>query len=327
MRPRLLIIFAALATLLCGKGSLPAGQLAPLIAKPLFQFTEAETGAYLGHLAATEPDLRQRVVHLARKNLGQPYELYLLGEMPFETHDPQPLYCLGQSDCLVFIEHIYAMSLSRDWTGFFRLLQRIRYTDGRLGVATRNHYTEVDWNPSNRWLLADLTAEIAGDKAAKYSGKIDRSRFLRQRYQLETNFPILSHQQVFLPYTEIARALPHLRDGDAINLVRGVAKPGEPVNDTFGGNAWIGHVGLIARGPDGALHVIHSAEPAVREETIEQLIARETKDHAARDAAGKPRLLGFKFLRLQDDPLARLRELDGPDAPRVTLPGGLPAKF
>ena len=58
---------------------------------------------------------------------------------------------------------------------------------------------------------------------------------------------------------------------------------------------------------------------------IDELITRETKDNSARDAAGRPRLLGFKFLRLTDDPLAGLRQLDGDNAPRVSLPGGRPA--
>lgn len=325
MRPLPLLV-AALLVLPGASGTpLPTERLAQLVAKPLYQFTEAETGAYLGHLQATEPDLRRRVLHLARKNLGQPYELYLLGEMPFETHDPQPLYCLGKSDCLVFIEHIYAMALSSDWPGFMRLLQRIRYRDGEIGVVTRNHYTETDWNPSNRWLVRDITAELAGAPAARFKGRIDRSRFLRNRYKLETSIPVVEHEQVFLPYSEIDRVRAHLREGDAINLVRGVVKPGDPLTDTFGGNAWIGHVGLIARGPGGELHVIHSVEPAVREETVDELIARETRNLPERDAARKPRLLGFKFLRLEEDPLGNLRRLDGDRSPRVTLPGGRPA--
>ena len=164
--------------------------IAPLLAKPLYQFTESETGRYLAHLQATEPDLRRRIVHLARKNIGQPYEIYLLGEMPFETYDPQPIYCLGKSDCLVFTEHIYAMALTRDWTGFIRLLQRIRYRDGHLGVASRNHYTEIDWNHSNRWLVRDLTTELAGAKAVPYEEKIDRAKFLLGRYGLKTSVPI-----------------------------------------------------------------------------------------------------------------------------------------
>ncbi len=306
----------------------PAAAAAPrsvaqLASVPLYQFTEPEVGAYLAHLAAAEPDLRARIVHLARKNLGQPYEIYLLGEAPFETYDPQPLYCLTKSDCLVFTEHTLAMALSRDWTGFFRLLQRIRYRDGQIGVATRNHFTEADWNPSNRWLATDVTAELAGDAAKKWDAKIDRARFLRSRYRLETKLPVEHLRDTYLPYEAIARADARIQPGDIIELVRGIVKPGAPASDIFGGNAWIGHVGLAARGPDGALHVIHSAEPKVREESMTALIARETAHNAEKDAAGKARLLGFKILRLAADPLANLRQLDGPAAPRVTLPGTL----
>jgi len=58
----------------------------------------------------------------------------------------------------------------------------------------------------------------------------------------------------------------------------------------------------------------------VREEPIAEFIARSREKAAAPGA--KQRLVGFKFLRLADDPLAQLRQLDGPDAPRVTLPNG-----
>jgi hypothetical protein len=300
----------------------PADPIPPLLAKPLYQFTEAEVGRYLGYLQQTEPDLRRRVVQLARKNLGQPYELYLLGEMPFETYDPQPLYCLAKSDCLVFAEHTYAMALTRDWTGFMRLLQRIRYRDGQIGVVTRNHFTETDWNPSNRWLVRDLTAELAGPHAVRFDEKIDRSRFLQNRYHLTVTVPVEQHREVYLPYAEVGLADPQLRDGDCVEIIRGIVKPGTPANDIFGGSAWIGHVGLVARGTDGSLHIIHSSDPMVREETIGQFIARETAHNAERDATGKARLLGFKFLRLEADPLANLRALDGADAPHVTLPSG-----
>ncbi|MDI1335228.1 MAG: DUF1460 domain-containing protein [Lacunisphaera sp.] len=290
--------------------------------KPLYQFTEAEVGPYLDHLQATEPDLRKRIVHLARKNLGQPYELYLLGEMPFETYDPQPIYCLGRSDCLVFAEHTLAMALTRDWSGFMLLLQRIRYRDGHLGVVTRNHFTETDWNPSNRWLARDITNEIPGGKPVKFFERIDRAKFLLGRYHLKVSIPVEDHTDTYFPYADVALAAPQLRDGDLINVVRGIVKRGTPANDIFGGSAWIGHVGLVAHGADGSLHIIHSSDPMVREETIDQFIARETAHNAERDATGKARLLGFKFLRLEDDPLANLRQLDGAGFPHVTLPGG-----
>lgn len=315
----LVIVFAAGSAVFAAES---ADNIQPLLAKPLYQFTEAEVGRYLAHLQATEPDLRRRIVDLARKNLGQPYEIYLLGELPFEAYDPQPLYSLGKSDCLVFTEHTYAMALGADWTGFMRLLQRIRYREGRIGVVTRNHFTETDWNPSNRWLVRDITAGIAGDRVLRFAEKIDRAKFLLGRYHLATAIPVENHTETCLPYAELARAAPHLRDGDCVEIVRGIVKPGVPASDIFGGAAWIGHVGLVAHAPDGTLTIIHSAAPAVREEPLAAFIARETARNAERDAAGQPRLIGFKFLRLEDQPLANLRQLDGPDAPRVTLPDG-----
>jgi hypothetical protein len=309
-------------TATCKKLGLDAGEITKLVEKPLYKFTEAEVDSYLKFLSATEPDLRKRIVHLARKNIGQPYELYLLGEMPFEPYDPQPIYCLGKSDCLVFSEHTYAMALSRDWPSFMRLLQRIRYRDGQLGVVTRNHYTEADWNISNRWLVEDITAKLAGESAVKFHEAIDRSKFFKNRYKLTVNVPVEQHDDIYLPYAEIDRAKSQLQDGDFVNIVRATSKPGAPQNEIFGGNAFVGHVGLIGHGENGDVHLIHSTEPRVREETIESYITRSTKDLKAKDAAGKPRLVGFKFLRLQNEPLKMLKAIDGPDAPRVTLPGG-----
>ncbi|MEM8945846.1 MAG: N-acetylmuramoyl-L-alanine amidase-like domain-containing protein [Planctomycetota bacterium] len=309
----------------------PAGEIAPLVAKPLYEFTEAEVDIYLQYLQALEPDLRRRIVHLARKNLGQPYDLYLLGEMPFEHYDPQPIYCLGKSDCLVYSEHTYAMALADDWPSFMSLLQRIRYRDGQIGVATRNHYTEADWNPSNRWLVEDITTKLADDRAMTFRQRIDRSKFLKNRYQLNVEIPIEQHEDVYLPYEAIELAKPHLAEGDFVNIVRGRPDPDAEKNSIFGGSAWIGHVGLIVHGTDKQggkqINIIHSAKPQVREEPLDTFISESTKDLAARDAAGKARLLGFKFLRLQSNPLDRLRRLDGPDAPRVTLPKGGRAVF
>ena len=292
----------------------------PLLDKPLYRFSEAEVGLYLKYLHAAVPDLRQRVVHLARKNIGQPYEIYLLGEMPFETFDPQPIYCLTKSDCLVFCEHTYAMALTSDWPGFIRMLQRIRYHDGQIGVATRNHYTEADWNPSNRWLVREITGEIAGDKAVKFEERIDRSKFLLKTFGCKVDLPVEDHHDAYLPIAEIALALPQLQDGDFVNIVRGAVGPvSHPNTEVYGGDAWVGHTGLIARGADGSVHLIHSSEPAVREEPLTEFIARSVA--AGHAPSAKQRLLGFKFLRLEPDPLANLRKIDGDQTPRVTLPG------
>jgi hypothetical protein len=209
-----------------------------------------------------------------------------------------------------------------------KMLQRIRYRDGQLGVATRNHYTEADWNVSNNWLVDDLTAKLAGDRAVEFTETIDRAKFLKNRYHLDVKIPIEKHEDIYLPYEEIERAKAELQDGDFVNVVRATAKPGSAIqNEIFGGSAFVGHVGLIGHGPNGEVHMIHSAEPKVREETIDAYIARSIKDKEAKDAAGKPRLVGFKFLRLRAEPLKNLQKIDGIDAPRVTLPSGGKAEF
>ena len=313
------------------KANLSVEQIAPLVSKPLYDFNEAEVDIYLQYLQAFEPDLRRRIVHLARKNIGQPYDLYLLGEMPFEPYDPQPIYCLVKSDCLVFSEHTYAMALGHDWPSFMSLLQRIRYRDGQIGVATRNHYTEADWNPSNSWLVNDITAKVGGDRVVEFQQRIDRSKFLKKRYKLLVDIPVEQHSDVYLPMESIDLAKPHLAEGDFVNIVRGKVDQNAAKNSTFGGSAWVGHVGMIVFGTDDqgkrVVNLIHSTKPQVREEPIDQYIARSTENLAEKDAAGKARLLGFKFLRLESDPLAKLQEVDGPDAPTVTLPKGGRAAF
>jgi hypothetical protein len=232
--------------------------IAELKEKPLYKLSEAEVGDYLGELHATEPNLRRRIIDLARKNIGQPYDIYLLGEFPFETYDPQPMYSLTKSDCLVFTEHTYAMALTSDWPSFMKLLQRIRYYDGQIGVVTRNHFTESDWIKSNAWLVRDITSEIAQDAGVKFAEKIDRAKFLKGRYKLDVDIPVEEHHDLYLPYTEIDRIGDLVQEGDCINVVRAAVKPGDPPSQPADGTVFVGHVGLVARGPDGTLHMIHS---------------------------------------------------------------------
>jgi hypothetical protein len=285
--------------------------VAQLREKPLYEFSERDVDAYLKYLQQTEPDLRKRIVHLARKNLSQPYELYLLGEAPFEQTDPQPIYCLDRSDCVVFAEHTLAMALSDSWPSFMSMLQRIRYRDGQIGVVTRNHYTEADWNRSNTWLARDVTDELGGESVVRFSQKVDRARFFKDRYKLEEPIAIETIEESFIPYERIESVKSRLRDGDIVNFVTG-----------RDGGYWVGHVGLVARGPDGTVNLIHSAAPMVREEPVEAYIARATEGAAEKDAAKKARFRGFKFLRIQDDPIANLQAVDGAAAPRVSTPPG-----
>jgi Protein of unknown function (DUF1460) len=282
-------------------------ELERLIAKPLYRMKPAEVGRYLAYLQAFEPNLRERVAHLARKNIGQPYEIFLLGEFPYETIDDQPLFNLEKSDCLVFAEHTYAMALAHSWPDFFWLLQRIRYRDGVIGVTTRNHYTDADWNPQNKWLVQDVTLELAGKSAATYTTTIDRARFFKERYKLEQSVAAETITQPYVPVANVAGVTPQLQQGDFVNVI-----------SIINGEHLVSHVGLVVLGSNGERHIVHSAEPAVREETFASFIARVTARESRKP--GKT-LVGFAFLRLNDNPAVPPMK---PQPRPATFPAALP---
>ncbi|MDR7273085.1 hypothetical protein J2X20_005770 [Pelomonas saccharophila] len=272
------------------KVGLDATELASLLNKPLYKMQPAEVGRFLAFEQLDQPSLRQRVAALARKNIGQPYELFLLGEFPYETYDAQPLFDLSKSDCVVFAEHTYAMALSASWAEFFWVLQRIRYRDGIIGVATRNHYTEADWNLANRWLVQDVTAALGAPTQA-YHQRIDRQAFLKKQFKIQRDIPVQNFDDVYVAKQDVAAIEAQLQDGDFVNIISSRA-----------GEAWASHVGLIVTGADGSRHLLHSAEPQVREETLQGFIARMAERDARQAGQNKPRLAGFKFLRLNDAP-------------------------
>jgi len=277
-----------------GTAQAPAAPVAleTILQKPIYQMSPVEAGRYVAWQHAAEPDLRKRIAAIGRKNIGQPYILNLLGEFPFEVHDNLPLFSLDHSDCVVFAEHTYAMALSRSWEEFFWMLQRIRYKDGVIGVATRNHYTELDWNVANRWLVTDISAALAGAGGPAYDMRVDRARFLKTRHNTVREIPVETSRQAYVPKESVAAIAAQLQEGDFVNVI-----------STRNGEHWASHVGLVVLGPNGERHFLHSSEPKVREETFESFIARALEREArnAREGKNGQRLAGFKFLRLNEN--------------------------
>ncbi len=259
--------------------------------RQLFQMAPTEVDRFIASMHGAEPDLRKRISTIGRRNIGQPYKLNLLGEFPYQLHDALPMFSLEYSDCVVFVEHTYAMALSRSWEEFFWMLQRIRYKDGIIGVASRNHYTEVDWNINNRWLVSDVTAALAGPDALSYAMTVDRSSFLRTTHRTVHEVPVQTSRETFMSPQTLLKILPQLHDGDMLNVVS--------VRD---GKHGVSHVGLIAIDADGRRNFLNSAEPQVREESVDQFFARYAEREArnARDGRNGLKLAGFKVLRLNE---------------------------
>lgn len=315
-------------------------KLIELKSKPIYKFSEKDLDIYLGYIHKAIPNLRDRIVHIGRKNIGQPYQIFLLGEFPFELYDSDPMYCLQKSDCVVFSEHTYAMALSRNWPEFFAMLQRIRYKNGQIGMVTRNHYTEADWDINNSWLVEDITEELLGDRAAIFHENINRANFFK-KHNLGQDIPIQHFSTKYIPCALLPEVVGKLQSGDFVNVVRGYEEP-----------SWVGHTGLITVAPDGTRDFLHSTPPKVTEQPILEYMQSAVdrypeieKNNAHVDEMNKQgktfeyksvlffkkkielqkqaKLYGFKFLRLRENPIANLRLIDGPDAPKVTAPLGL----
>ncbi len=244
--------------------------------KQIYQMTPQEAGTFITEVRQAEPDLRKRIAAIGRRNIGQPYKLNLLGEFPYELHDTLPMYSLSASDCLVFAEHTYAMALSASWEEFFWTLQRIRYKDGVIGVASRNHYMEVDWNINNRWLLSDASS------GASYAMRVDRAQFLKTQHHVQRDIPLQDTLENYLPVERARQEFGTLDEGDMVEVVS-VRK----------GQYMVTHVGLVVLDAQGGRRFLHSSAPEVREEPFEAFIART-------QARANNGLAGFKFMRLND---------------------------
>lgn len=261
---------------------------------PLYEMTPKQVDLYVSYMRQAEPDLRKRVVALARQNLGQPYAIYLLGEFPREVYDADPMFCLEEGDCVVFSEHMYAMALGHDWPSFYDWLQKIRYKDGVPGMVTRNHFTEADWDVNNDWLVEDVTTELGATTVTEYTEEIDRARFFRN-FGVGQDIPVQTLEDEYIPAEAISGVLDKLLDGDFVNIVRGVGK-----------GVWVGHVGLIARSDDGTVNMIHSTDPKSVEQPIMGYVNDNLEKNVGRRKRGAAEFQGMKFLRLRAEDLTKM---------------------
>jgi len=107
----------------------------------------------------------QIVLEIGRLFLGTPYHSETL---KIKQEEP-PLVNLREFDCVTFIENVLGLTLllrshKRSFKDYQRILQKIRYRDGRRkDYASRLHYFS-DWiyNNQKKGFLRDITSEIGG---------------------------------------------------------------------------------------------------------------------------------------------------------------------
>ncbi|HET9887066.1 MAG TPA: N-acetylmuramoyl-L-alanine amidase-like domain-containing protein [bacterium] len=203
----------------------------------------------------TQSDLVARFVEASRLLLGVPYVNGPLGEGEVGGPDPEPRYDLTRADCVTFLEESLALALAAPHSddSYVPILDAIRYHDGKVGFASRNHYMVLDWIPSNSWLLEDVTDDVvSGGHTRKIEKQIDRAAFLRD-HGVEPRSGIDKLEKIkieMIPIDDVRAAEKNLRSGD---LIMWVAK-----KDGID----IAHTGMVVRAKDGALIHRHGSSKA-----------------------------------------------------------------
>lgn len=108
----------------------------------------------LGEIAV-ESSLPKRIESVSARLLGRPY-------LENALDPPQGSETLRVSleafDCVTYVETVLAIAFSRSVEHFLDLLRQLRYENGQVSWARRNHYmTEWARNNEARGLLSDLT--------------------------------------------------------------------------------------------------------------------------------------------------------------------------
>lgn len=205
--------------------------------------SDAQVQRELRQVHSHPAPLSRRVEAVSERFLGTPYKLGPLGEGPDGRFDRDPLVRFDEFDCTTFVETVMALSLESDLSAAEDTLQKIRYKDGQVGYATRNHFTELDWVPHNVWAgyLRDITSEVAGSDAvevaktiskrqwyekktlADFKGRFsedEKRRALPEWQALGAQFQDERAALTILPMAALRRALPRIPSGTIANLVR-----------------------------------------------------------------------------------------------------------
>jgi hypothetical protein len=189
--------------------------------KKVYEMSNHEIDSLLRATANSYMTVVERMEYFSEKFLGMPYNLTCTGDGPYALYETEPLVNFRETNCMVYCEHVLAMSISDSWDNFFNNLQQIRYKDGVIGMRTRNHYTMADWLPENSWLLDDVTRTIGGEHTRQFTRTISHEKFFSGKGITDLRY-VKPDRDVTIDYIPM-KALPdiqgNIRSGDIFALI------------------------------------------------------------------------------------------------------------
>lgn len=205
------------------------------------------------------------MVAVAERFIGRPYLENSLNVGEARAGVPEPLVSrLDGFDCVTLVEASLAIArgISRgdaSPAAYRRELEGLRYRNGtRSDFASRlNYFSEWIADNARRGRLVDLTPQLGGVPDSRpltfmtahrqaYPALADEGIFAAQQ-AVET--ALATRPRAFIPMERAREILPELQPGDILAFTTRI--PGLDVV----------HTGMVARGPSGALHLLHAPEP------------------------------------------------------------------
>lgn len=194
----------------------------PVPEKLYYRMSAAEIDQDIREISKKIPQPGQRMAVYSARFLDAPYELSCEAEGEWGRYETQSLMNLQQVNCMTYCEIVLALSLSDYYEEMFNVLQHIRYRQGIISMATRNHYTMVDWLPANRWCLEDVTAKAGGKDVVYSTRTISHQNFFNGKgiADIPKILPDRTATIGYIPLDKLAQHEHALQDGDVVALIQ-----------------------------------------------------------------------------------------------------------
>ena len=261
-----------------------AGSMEINPAKPVYEMSNMEIDRLLTDVSQKPLTVTERINYYSELFLGMPYNLTCAGDGPYALYETWPLVNFNETNCMVFCEHVLAMSISDSWDNFFNNLQQIRYRDGIIGMKTRNHYTMADWLPENSWLLDDVSRKVGGKYTKKVTRTISHTEFFKKKGITDLRYVLPDREMTidYVPLEHLAKVEKNTHPGDILALIF--------ANKT---NIFSAHMLMIAE---------KNGKKYIRESSSSKMTTFDTPyDKWVRKINGSDRYIGLCFMRVRED--------------------------
>ena len=223
-----------------------------LAAAPVSHMSEQQLDRAIAN-AHLVPAVGERVERLSALFVGVPYGDLPLGEG--SGIEPQPRWRTDLVDCQTFVETVLAMANAKSLARARAILDDIRYAGDppQVSFATRNHFTEAQWLPSNaekgylREETLDIDPRAPATTLSLHRGDWDKLPALKRLTTAKV--PEGDFRIHYLTLDEAKRRASSIEPGSVLLVVR-EHDPNRVVR--------VSHMGFVVR-KDGRLYVRHAS--------------------------------------------------------------------